>query len=241
MRNVSYSSDLGASQSGSLSQRILPTLWFTPEPVGFQGAERRRNMSDFFRHYIKVQWLTRFLVVFAVIVLLAWWGLDMGKAPVPRQSPAPDLGSDIHLSQNAPAPDVSPPVSEAAPAEPSATDAPAAVVQRDRISDLLAAGGARARPDVVKGKKRFKVEFLTTEGTVSEVYSANALSREGWKLSVFPNRQMAKLSNDKEAHDIPVVDSKKNNSSRSSRTAHRVKPKASPVGDHATVTYIKLP
>ncbi len=245
MNTVSYSSSQGTSQPEG-------TLSFTPEPIGSRGADGSAGKHAV-RQHISPQRLAGFLAIFVVIVAVAWWGLNMGKAPVPRQLPAPDPGSDILLSQNASPPelspsDASPPANVAVPPDaPSVSTNPAPVVRQDHISDLLAAGDARARSSVVNGKKIYKVEFLTTKGTVADVYSVNALSREGWKLSVFPDRQMAKLSNDREDHDIPVVDSssnsnsKKSASNRSSKTAKRIHSKLSPVGDHKTVTYIKLP
>jgi len=87
----------------------------TLTPSEFQDTERQNDgigkricaVLVFVRQRIGLRWLVGFLALFAVIVAVAWRGLDMGQAPVPRQMPAPDIESAAPLLADASPPDES--------------------------------------------------------------------------------------------------------------------------------------
>jgi len=193
MGTISNSSSLGADQPGSAT-----TLSFTPAPIGSQSAEpqdgRGRTRAAFAYVWQRPRWLFRFLAGFIVIVALAWKGLNMGQAPVPRQSQAPDIESGMLLAQNAPAPDTS----------PSVTPEPVPVSEA-------------ASPDA------------TTPSTTPKSSVSTVPASSNSKTAVSQSKKHSKYA------------SSKRKSNRSARTARHIKLIASPVGDHAGVTYIKLP
>ena len=194
MGTISNSSSLGADQPGSAT-----TLSFTPAPIGSQSAEpqdgRGRTRAAFAYVWQRPRWLFRFLAGFIVIVALAWKGLNMGQAPVPRQSQAPDIESGMLLAQNAPAPDTS----------PSVTPEPAPVSEE------------AASPDA------------TTPSTTPKSSVSTVPASSNSKTAVSQSKKHSKYA------------SSKRKSNRSARTSRHIKLIASPVGDHAGVTYIKLP
>jgi len=194
MGTISNSSILGADQPGSSNSSS--TLSFTPAPIGSQDAERQdgggRTRAAFAYVWQRPRWLLRFLAGFIVIVALAWKGLNMGEAPVPRQSQAPDIESGMLLAQNAPPPDASP------------SDTPAAVSEA-------------VPPDA------------TSASTTPASSASTARASSNAKTAVSKSKKQNKYSNAKRKPN------------RSVRTARHIKLIASPVGDHAGVTYIKLP
>ncbi|MCL2876092.1 MAG: hypothetical protein FWF12_07355 [Betaproteobacteria bacterium] len=182
------------------------------------------------------------VVLFVVIAAVVWWGL-MGQTIGTKRPLAPDLGNGGHLlpDTSASANDA-PPADSALLASSESLESPvsAPVVHQDRISSLLASHRARAvYSGKVNGKRRVKVEFLTKKGSVSDTYSENALSREGWDLSINSNKRTALLKKADQAHSIPLVD---NSSSKKSKRKSNVaaKSKVSPTSDHVGVGYLKI-
>ncbi|MDR2014668.1 MAG: hypothetical protein LBP99_03470 [Azoarcus sp.] len=183
--------------------------------------------------------LVGFLAIFMAIVAALWWGLDMGQAPAPKQMSTPDESSSVRLppGMSDPANDVDVSVENNVPVKPAD---PAPAVLQDRISSLLAQNQARA---VYSGKKSLEVEFLTKEGAVSDTYSESALSREGWKLSVSSDKQVAVLRKGESVHNIPIV--YHSSPGKNKQTSKRKRWKGSnysnikSTGDHEDVGYLK--
>ena len=84
-----------------MNQQAMPTPGSTPIPGEIQGAESHNDRPSqriyavllFLHQRIGLRRLAGFLALFVVIVAAAWWGLNMGQVPVPRQTPAPDIES----------------------------------------------------------------------------------------------------------------------------------------------------
>ncbi|MCL2589353.1 MAG: hypothetical protein FWD67_00410 [Betaproteobacteria bacterium] len=203
-----------------------------------------------------------FLAIIFVVFVAAVWGLNMRQIPVLKQPPAPDIRSAprppsdmannvlpadsepsaASVSEPLPLPEtLAAPVPEFSTlSESSASPVPTVKDSQshvNRISGLLASHHVRAvYSGRVNGKRRVKVEFLTEKGTVSDVYSEEALSRNGWKLSVNLDKRTAILRNTERVYFIPLVDN--SYAKKSSKTV--IRSKLTSAGDHVGVGYLKL-
>jgi len=216
-----------------------------------------------------------FAVILAVFVV-AVWGLNTAPAfkhlpadDLESDTRLPAAGSEflaltdppallapgsLALSDPPPLPDLEPQALSAPSVspdpEPSASSEPPPVSASEvnHVSSLLESHRARAvYSGTVKGKKRTKVEFLTQKGTVSDVYSEEALSRDGWRLSINLNKRTALLRNSEKAYTIPLVDNSQPKKSYAKKTKQKPKTRVASrsklmsTGDHVGVTYVKLP
>jgi len=121
----------------------------------------------------------------------------------------------------------------------------------NRVSGLLASHRARAvYSGTVNGRRRAKVEFLANDGAVSDVYSEDALSRHGWKMSINLKKRTATLRNTtKITYVVPLVDNSRPSYSYAKNSHNRMKyrqrtasrSKLSSTGDYLGVTYLKNP
>jgi len=169
--------------------------------------------------------------------------------PELSESPASSVPEPLALSEPLASPDSEP----AALPEPPASSAPAVKARQNRdnrVSSLLASRHARAvYSGTVNGKRRVKVEFLTRQGTVSDVYSEDALLRHGWKMSLNLDGRKATLKNTGKVYVVPLVDhsssknayAKKQTKTAKSKTRTAQRSRLTSTGDHLGVSYMKFP
>ncbi|MCL2162302.1 MAG: hypothetical protein FWH56_10530 [Betaproteobacteria bacterium] len=151
-----------------MNQQAMSTSGSTPIPGGIQGAESRNDRSSqrihavllFLHQRIGLRRLVGFLALFVVTVAAAWWGLNMGQVPVPRQTPAPDIESAAlsqpeeslseESSSEAPPSDVS--LSDASSSDPSQSEASPSA--GDSATGVVGSSAKKSKPNKARRKAK---------------------------------------------------------------------------------------